>query len=173
MFQTTRLMCVLALGVIALRAQTVPVETIETTRMIGIAYGQTARLNLLNPSAVTPVAAAAVPCTASVQYLDASGTVLKTATVTVAPGVSVPVDLHSDSDLSLAVNGRREIRAIIAVPLISLTPLVPPPPSEAAGATPTPTPTSTPACTLLPTLEIFDTLTGRTEALLGRADTID
>ncbi len=44
--------CVLALGAMALSAQTIPVDTVRTTAMVGIASGETARLNLLNPAPV-------------------------------------------------------------------------------------------------------------------------
>lgn len=156
MFHTTRLMCVLALGAMSLAAQTIPVDTVQTTAMVGLATGQTARLNLLNPGVAAP--ALGVVCTAMVQYLGADGTVLKTASVTVLPGKSMPVDLRSDIDLSLAPDTRKEIRTTIAIPSV-------PPPSTGTAATP--------ACKLIPTLEIFDSLTGRTEAILGHVVSID
>jgi len=157
MFQTARLTCVLALGAIALSAQTFPAESVQTTGMAGIAAGQTARLNLLNPGALPPALGAI--CTAAVTYFDGSGAILKTATVTVAPGTSMAVDLHGDTDLSLAPDARREIRATIAIPAV-------PPPTAAASNTP-------PACKLIPTLEIFDSITGRTQAILGHVVTVD
>jgi hypothetical protein len=160
MFQPIRSFCVLAFGALALSAQTVPVPSVETTAMIGIAEGQTARLNLLNPGVLAP--ALGVVCSAAVSYVDGNGTVLKTASVTVLPGKSAPVDLHSDSDLSLAVGERREIRTVIAIPM------VPPPTATSSG-----TAASTAACKLIPTLEIFDSLTGRTQAVLGHVVTID
>jgi hypothetical protein len=160
MFQSTRLLCVLALGAMLLPAQTIPANSVQTTAMIGIAEGQIARLNLLNAGVLPP--AVGVVCTATVEYLDNTGTVLKTVSVSVAPGTSQGVDLHSDADLSLAVGARREIRATIAIPLI-----VPPP--TASGTTATPTP----ACKLVSTLEIFDSLTGRTNAITGRVADVD
>jgi hypothetical protein len=153
-------MCVLTLGALALAAQTVPAETVRTTAMVGIATGQTARLNLLNPGTLPP--ALGVVCTAEVTYFDGAGAVRKTATVSVNPGQSVPVDLHSDSDLSLAPASRLEIRATIAIPGIL-------PPTSTSTSTTTPTP----ACTLIPTLEIFDSITGRTQAVVGKVETID
>lgn len=160
----TRLTCVLALGAMALSAQVVtPPNSVLTTAMVGIAEGQTARLNLLNPG-VQPPAVGAI-CTAAVEYLDNTGAVLKTASVTVNPGKSAWVDLHSDTDLNLAVGDRREIRATITIPGIL-------PPTTASGGTST-TATPVPACKVIPTLEIFDSLTGRTQAALGRAVTVD
>lgn len=156
MYHTTRSMCVLAVGALSLAAQTVPVDTVQTTPMVGIAFGQTARLNLLNPGPVST--AIGVVCTAAVTYFDGAGTSLKTATVSVAPGTSMGVDLHSDTDLSLAANARREIRATIAIPLA-------PPPTATATSTP-------PSCQLIPTLEIFDSITGRTQAIVGKVVTV-
>jgi hypothetical protein len=159
MFSTARLTCVLALGAIALSAQTIPVDYVRTTAMAGIAAGQTARLNLLNPGVLPP--ALGVVCTATVTYYDGSGAVRKTAPVTVAPGTSQFVDLHSDSDLSLAANTRAEIRATIAQPLIL-------PPSASATSAESTSKTPVPACQLVTTLEIFDNITLRTEAVVGK-----
>jgi hypothetical protein len=159
MLHTTRSMCVLALSAMSLAAQTIPVDTVQTTPMVGIAFGQTARLNLLNPGPVST--AVGIVCTAAVTYFDASGAVLKTASLSVAPGTSMPVDLHSDTDLSLAANARREIRATIAMPAV-------PPPT--AGSTSTNIP---PACKLVHSLEIFDSVTGRTQAIVTKAVSID
>jgi hypothetical protein len=152
-------MCVLTMGAIALSAQTIPAETVSTTAMIGIATGQTARLNLLNPGVLPP--ALGVICTAEVTYFDGAGAVKKTAPVAVAPGTSQYVDLHSDTDLDLASASREEIRATVAMPAI-------PPPATSSSATP-PTPA---ACKLIATLEIFDSITGRTEALTGKVEAV-
>jgi hypothetical protein len=138
------------MGAIALAAQTVPAETVRTTAMVGIATGQTARLNLLNPGILPP--APGVVCTAAVTYLDGAGNVRKSVTVTVDPGKSVPVDLHSDADLSLAPASRLEIRATIVTTSAS---------------------TAVPACKLIPTLEIFDSITGRTQAVVGKVETVN
>jgi hypothetical protein len=154
------LTCVLALGAIALAAQVVPADTVQTTAMVGLATGQTARINLLNPGVLPP--AVGVVCNAEVTYLDGAGTVRKTASVSVNPGTSQHVDLHSDTDLSLAPATRLEIRATIAIPNIL-------PPTTASSTTTTPTP----ACKLISTLEIFDSITGRTEAVVGKVETID
>jgi hypothetical protein len=160
MLQPIRLTCVLALSVVALAAQTVPAPSfIVTSGMVGLAQGQTARLNLLN--GVQPPAVGTI-CTAAVTYLDGDGTVLKTASVTVTPGKSQAVDLH-DTDIALTAGERREIRTVISVPAI-------PPPSTSGS---TATTTATPACKLMPTLEIFDSLTGRTEAIVGHVETVE
>jgi hypothetical protein len=131
----------------------------KTTGMIGIATGQTARLNLLNPG--VQVVPAGLTCTASVTFYDGNGTVRKIETVTVAPGTSQFVDIHSDTDLSLAADSRLEIRAVTSIPAV-------PPPSSAASGTP-----PTPACQLIHTLEVFDDISMRTQAVLGHADSIN
>jgi hypothetical protein len=88
------------------------------------------------------------------EFLNSSGTVLKSTTVSVAPGqASTPFDLFTDADLGLALDTRTEIRAVILAPAVipvSSTPMQPA------------------ACTLIGTLEIFDSLSKRTQAVLGR-----
>jgi hypothetical protein len=159
MFKFVRLTCVFALGGAALLAQTNMPVVVKTTGMVGLAEDQTARLNLLNPG-VVPGATAAV-CTANVSFIDATGTVVKTATVSVAPGTSGGLNLDSQADLNLVVGARREIRAVITLPGVV------PPPSPATASS-----SIVEACKLIPTLEVFDTLTGRTLVVLGRAETV-
>jgi hypothetical protein len=151
--------CALASSALTLSAQTAAVaSTVKTTAMIGLAQGQTAQLNLLNPGVQPP--ATGVICTAVVSFFDAVGTLLKSSVVSVPPGKSDPVDLVSEADVTIASGARREIRAQFSIPA------VPPPASTAT------TPIATPACTLIPTLEIFDSVTGRTQVSLGAAHTI-
>lgn len=131
----------------------VAVASTETSGMIGITAGQTARLNSLNPGVPAPFATGAL-CYVQVSFQDDQGNVLKTAQVTVAPGKSMPVDLP------MANPGRTEIRAIIT--FTQPTPLANPtavPTSRAALAMPF-------VCPLVPTLEIFDTTTSATLAVL-------
>jgi hypothetical protein len=137
--------CAVVLSALTLSAQTTTTSTstlpvVATTAMIGLAQGETAQFNLLNPGVEAP--AVGVICTATVTYFDAGGAQLKTATVSVAPGLSSAVDLSGDTDLAIAAGQRREIRVEVAKPA--------------------------PGCRLIPTLEIFDTATGRTLVSLGR-----
>ena len=169
MFRHAYLTCVLGLTAMALHAQTIPVNSVRTTPMLGIAEGQTARLNLLNPG-VQPPALGAI-CSAAIAFIDANGDVVKTASVAVPPGKSLSVDLHGDADLSLAVGVRREIRATITIPAI-----LPPSTSSGSGAATGSTGSSSsavPSCKLVPTLEMFDSLTGRTQAVVGHTVSID
>lgn len=158
MLNHVRWTCVLALSAVTVSAQIVSVpNSNQTTGMIGIADAQTAQLNLLNIG-VAPTATG-VFCSAVVAFVDANGTVLKSTTLDVAPGKSLPFDLRSDTDLQLVTGDRKEIRATISIP--SVIPVVTGPVSSAA-----------PTCTLIPTLEIFDTATGRTLVTLGHFTTI-
>jgi len=153
MFTSSRSICVFALTATGLFAQTSPAPLVQetvTTGMIGIAEGQTARLNTLNPGVTPPTLG--VVCSALLTYVDGQGTVLKSAVVSVNPGKSVWLDLFSNGDLGLAADQRRQIRATITVP-----PILPP-----AGSTTLPAP-----CSLIGTLEIFDTLSGKTQVVLG------
>lgn len=151
--------CVLlTLGAAALSAQVIPIlPAVQTTGMVGIADAQTAQLNLLNPGVLAP--AVGMICKANVSFVDAGGTVIKSSTLTVIPGQSQSFSLRSDTDLSLVAGDRREIRAVISIPPI---------------ATPSATATSAaaPSCKLIPTLEMLDTVSGRTLVVLGHVVTV-
>jgi hypothetical protein len=148
-----RMTCLFTLGAIGLAAQTVsaPVPVTQTTGMIGLAQGQTAQMNLLNPGPA-PSATTGVICTATVTFFDASGTALKTVPLTVLPGKSQSASISSDADLSIVAGQRRDIRAQVAIP----------------GLVPSGTASSAPSiCKLIPTLEIYDSMSGRTLVSLG------
>jgi hypothetical protein len=153
-----RLTCALALSALALSAQTIPISsTVETTGMVGLADAQTAQLNLLNAGVLSP--ALGVVCSATVAFVDASGTVLKSGVLSLLPGKAGAFDLR-DIDLKLVAGDRREIRATITIPAF------PPPPTA------TSTPATAVACKLIPTLEIFDTMSGRTLVTLGHVTAV-
>ena len=134
----------LILSAATLRAQPV---SVLTTGIVGIAAGQTAQINVLNPGVLAP--ALRVICSAAVEFVDDSGNVLKSSTPTILPGQSKALQIRSDTDLGLTVAGdRKQIRAVIASP--GFTPSV--------GAA---------SCKLVPTLEILDTVTGRTQITLS------
>jgi hypothetical protein len=152
MFRFAQRICVFTLAAAGVFAQavTTPATVTHTTGMIGLAEGQTARLNVLNPGVLPP--AAGVICPALLSFIDGAGHILKSTSVTVTPGQSMPFDLFSDADLNLALDAHTEIRAVITIP----------------GVVPTGSVTAQPAaCTLIGTLEIFDSLTKRTQAVLG------
>jgi hypothetical protein len=153
MFKFAQGICVFALAAVGAYAQTVtpPAQVTRTTGVVGIAQGQTAQLNALNPG-IAPPATGAI-CSGLLSFLGDDGKVLKTKSVNVAPGASQPLVLDSVIDLALAVDERREIRATITIPAV-------PPPSGSTTAV-------TPVCKLIGTLEIFNTLDGRTLVTLG------
>ncbi len=133
---------------------TPPSET-RTSGIVGIALGQTARFNVLNVApAATAATSAPIACSAVLTYYDAAGALLKTATVSVAPGTAGYLDLFSDADLSIAVDARRQIRATFS------TLAVPPAASSS-------TVVAAPGCRLIGTLEILDSVSGRVEVVLG------
>jgi len=158
MLKYASLTCVLTLSAIALSAQVASVvPAVQTTGMVGIGDAQTAQLNLLNPG-VEPPAAGAV-CSVAVSFVGAGGTVLKSTTLSVPAGQSMAFTLRSDTDLHLVAGDRREIRATITIPAIF-------PPAATASAP------AIPACHVIPTLEILDTISGRTLVVLGHVETI-
>ncbi len=159
MFQFAQRICVFALAAcglsLGLHAQTVvtpPAQVTLTSGMVGVAEGQTAQLNALNPG-VTPLGAGAA-CSALLTFLGEDGKVLKSITVAVAPWTSDHLSLDSVADLALAVGARKEIRATITIPPV-------PPPAASATAP------VTPVCPLIGTLEIFNTQNGHTQVTLG------
>jgi len=109
--------------------------------MVGIAAGQTARLNVVNlgngPPAVPP------PCRASLQFFDDPGNLLANQQVRVEAGNAVFLDLAANFP---PANGVGEVLA--------------PPRAEIRAATETPDGELPPPCTA--TLEIFDNASGRT-----------
>lgn len=132
------------------------VGTTHTSGMVGLALGQAARINVLNAVSPSATATPSIPCVASLTYYDAAGAMLKTATVTVAPGAAAHLDIDSDIDLALQVNQRKDIRATFVVLA------VPTPVASSTAATPV-----APACHLIGNVEIFDEISGRTEVVVG------
>jgi len=143
----------MAVGLYAQTTTTTPAQETLTSGIVGIAEGQTARLNALNPG-VAPPAATGASCSGLLAFVGDDGTVLKTKTVTVGAGASGELILDSVLDLALAVNARKEIRATITIP--------PVPPPTASSTT-----SVTPVCKLIGTLEIYNTLNGHTQVTLG------
>jgi hypothetical protein len=155
---------VFVLAAAGLQAQPIlPATDTRTTGVIGIASGETARFNVLNDHMAE--AATTSICSAVLTYYGADGTLLKTATVAVAPGTAGYLDLFSSTDLSLAADQREQIRATFAVPLIPNTTSTSS--SSSTTSTTAAPPANVPACHLIGTLEILDAVTGRTLVILG------
>ena len=142
---------VAASGMFAQTTTNMPVTDTRTSGSVGIAQGQTARFNVLRPNETATAA-----CSAVLTYFDGAGKRLKTSTVTVAPGTVGYLDLFSDADLALAIDQRKQIRVTVTVPVV-------------AASTPSLSPAmkAVPACRLIPTLEIFDELSGKISVVLG------
>ena len=132
-------------------APNMPVTDARTSGAVGIAQGQTARFNVLRPDATATAA-----CSAVLTYFNGAGKQLKTSTITIAPGTLGYLDLFSNADLTLATDQREQIRVTVAVPVTT--------PSPSSSST---TVKAVPVCRLIPTLEIFDEVTGRTSIVLG------
>jgi hypothetical protein len=126
---------------------------VQTSGMVGLTAGQTARLNVLNPGMPGPPVAVGTVCSTQLSFLNDQGVVLKTVTVDVAPGKSVPFDLDRDTDLASVTDKRVELRAVIQVPPLNPVATVLPQPIM---------------CTLVPTLEVFNNDTGKTQLIMAQ-----
>jgi hypothetical protein len=115
-----------------------------TFGMVGLSTGQTARLNALALPTGGPIIAGA-SCQVTFDFYDAAGKSLGTSTATVAQGAAVHDDLVGTSA------DRAEIRGTVRAALVSST----------TGGTPV-----SGSCSVLPTLEIFDSSTGQTTVVL-------
>lgn len=159
----------LGLAPLALAQSVAPIsiQQTETFGMVGLSTGQTARLNLLNPgspSTATPTPLPPTPasCAAQLTFLDDQGNTLKTESVNVAFGKSVSFDLNRDVDVPSGSQQRIEIRGMVKLP--GPTPIGIMTPGTGAPGLPI---ASVPFfCSLVPTFEIFNNDTGRTQLLL-------
>jgi hypothetical protein len=132
-----------------------------TLGMVGLAPGQIARLNALSlpgccALAERPTQIRSVPCNMTLSFMDDQGATLKTATMNIDSSKAVHLDLAHD-DITRD-SSRLQIRGV-------LLQVVTPP-----GAPVTPVPDPFPfGCSVVPTLEIFDSTTGITTAVLESA----
>jgi hypothetical protein len=117
--------------------------------MVGLVLGQTARLNVVNVGAST---SSPLPCVLLLAFLDSDSKILKQMFVSVAAGKAASLDLTMNAGGS----GRLQIRGIGYNPLLTPGSAIPQPLS----------------CNLVPTLELFDTETGKTAAIMSDFRTI-
>ena len=125
-----------------------------TFGMVGLNTGQTARLNAFALPLGGPLISGA-SCQVTFDFYDAAGKTIKTGTATVAQGAAVHFDVLRTEVDSLA--GRSEIRGALRAAFVT------------PSATPMPATPLTPVsafCSILPTLEIFDSLSGQTTVVL-------
>jgi len=125
-----------------------------TFGMVGLASGQTARLNAFALPMGGPIIAGA-SCQVTFNFYDATGKSLKTGTVPVTQGSAVSYDL-AWTEITASTN-RVEIRGAVRAALVT----------PSAAGTPL-TPISA-FCSVLPTLEIFDSSSGQTTVVLQQA----
>jgi len=122
-----------------------------TFGMVGLGAGQTARLNALSLPVGGPIIAGG-SCQVTFDFYNEAGKSVKTGTATVAQGASVHFDmLRTEVDTT---SGRSEIRGTVRAAFVS---------SSAVG---TPITAVSGVCSVLPTLEIFDTSSGQTTVVL-------
>jgi hypothetical protein len=112
-----------------------------TSGVVGITPGQTARFNLLYPTAPAPILQ--MVCSATLVFADDQGKVLKTNAVSqLTAGTSVSLDLNGDTDL--AGSPRSQIHAFSFFPS---------------------------GCVYITTLELIDTVTQKTLLVVAGVQT--
>jgi hypothetical protein len=130
-----------------------------TFGMVGLSSGQTARLNVFALPVGGPIIAGA-SCQVTFDFYNEAGKSVKSGTATVAQGAAVHFDMLRTEVDSLA--GRSEIRGTVRTAFVN--------PSAVPMPTPgTPVTPITPVygfCSVLPTLEIFDSTSGQTTVVL-------
>jgi hypothetical protein len=118
--------------------------------IVGIASGQTARLNILNIAPPNPSSQSS--CNVTLQFLAADGAVLKQSRNNLSPGGSALLDLNWN-DLS-GYSLRAEIRAVLLF-------------GYSGGANPPGRIVQQTACgSLVPSLEVFNASDGKTILIL-------
>ena len=128
-----------------------------TFGMVGLASGQTARLNALALPVGGPIIAGA-SCQVTFDFYNEAGKTLKTGTATVAQGAAVHFDMLRTEVDSLA--GRSEIRGALRAAFVNSPAIVTP------GTPGMPITPVSAFCSVLPTLEIFDSTSGQTTVVL-------
>jgi len=129
----------------------VPASPDFTFGMVGLAPGQTARLNVVNAGSTGPLQ---IPCRLVLAFLDDDGNAMKQAFVQVDRGKAAFLDLTLDEAHERhghePINDRIEVRGIGYNPLLIESSVIPVPLS----------------CNLIPTLEVFGNIRGTTSVIL-------
>jgi len=121
--------------------------------MTGIASGQSARVNALNMATLDPNNPTS--CSVTLEFLDTTGTVLKQTSIDLQPGAAGSLDLSWDELPGGTL--RTEVRAVLLFGYSGGAN----PPSEILRHT---------ACgNLVPSLEVYDNSSGRTNFILTDA----
>ena len=133
-----------------------------TFGMVGLSTGQTARLNVFALPVGGPIIAGG-SCQVTFDFYNEAGKMVKTGTATVAQGAAVHFDMLRTEVDSLA--GRSEIRGTVRTAFVNPSAV----PMPTPGTPGTPLTPITPVygfCSVLPTLEIFDSTSGQTTVVL-------
>jgi hypothetical protein len=158
-FHKSALGGLLLFGSQILAAQTVSTAvpgSLVTTGIVGLTSTQTARLNVLSLQPVIP-GVAAVRCPATLEIYDDSGALLKQLVVdNISPATAASLTFKPPVP-SAAATARAQIRAVVFTPSFST-------PNPVTGSVPTPVIPVSLGCSLMPSLEIIDDLTGDTHA---------
>jgi len=118
-----------------------PVKQQQTSGVVGVTAGQTARLNVLYPTAPAPILQ--ILCSATLVIADDQGKILESKDVSqLIAGKSVSLDMNADTDL--AGTPRTEVHGFSIAPN---------------------------GCRLLTTLEIIDNATQKTLLVIGSEPT--
>jgi hypothetical protein len=136
-----------------------------TFGMVGLSTGQTARLNVFALPVGGPILAGG-SCQVTFDFYNEAGKMVKSGTATVAQGAAVHFDMLRTEVDSLA--GRSEIRGTVRTAFVNPS-AVPMPTPGTPGTPVTPITPITPVygfCSVLPTLEIFDSTSGQTTVVL-------
>jgi hypothetical protein len=127
-----------------------------TFGMVGLARNQVARLNVLNPG--NAYGNRTVACSADMGFLDDQGRELKSRTAPVDWDKAVSLEFDRSELASGAL--RVQIRAVVKTAINRPDPSVAPPVMPGS------------VCSLMPTLEIFDKDTGKTQLILSEGRSI-
>ena len=133
-----------------------------TFGMVGLSTGQTARLNVFALPVGGPIIAGG-SCQVTFDFYNEAGKMVKTGTATVAQGAAAHFDMPRTEVDSLA--GRSEIRGTVRTAFVNPSAV----PMPTPGTPGTPVTPITPVygfCSVLPTLEIFDSTSGQTTVVL-------
>ena len=122
--------------------------------IVGIAAGETERVNALNLGNGSRTGHSS--CAVTLQFLDIQGKSLKKSVTTLSPGSATSLDLRRDE---IGGDSRLEIRAVVLF-------------GYSGGANPAQGILDQFDCNIVPSLEVYDTKTGRTIAILMNATTL-
>ena len=147
--QILRIILVLLAAAAVVLAQTAPVTLPSSPitlsfGMIGLAGGQTVRLSAVNTVRTPPpILIAQVPCKVELDLFDAQGTMIKQIDIDNL-GYGKSAFVEADRASITDANNRVEVSGVVKI-----------------GST------QSFFCSITPTLEVYDTATGRTQAILS------